>query len=108
MSNNTYYVIIDIESCYLNVGGANVLLNDILYILQTRKNLLYVLALIEKGFEVPFVLGKMTIRKYDYVVFDGKYIKEYNIFKLKEINKTFDSTYIDSTLSSNIRHGINT
>lgn len=58
MRNNTYSHIVGVRYYHLNVRGTTILLIDILYIPQIRRNLLFVTILIEKGFEVCIVLKR--------------------------------------------------
>lgn len=93
--NNTYSDIVGVRLYRVNVVGTIVLLNDVLYSLQVRRNLLFVYVLTRKWFGVHFILGKLTIGKHGLVMFEGKYVKEHRIFNCNEINKTYHYVYIN-------------
>ncbi|MFA1236665.1 hypothetical protein, partial [Klebsiella pneumoniae] len=49
--------------------------NDVMYVPAMRKNLVYVLALTSKGYDVHFVPEKVTVGKHRKTLFQGKYFK---------------------------------
>lgn len=51
---------------------------------------------------VWFIPGKVIIEKYKWIIFEGKFIKEYKMFKFNEINKFFSPTYINCALNMNV------
>ncbi|KAF3788080.1 Retrovirus-related Pol polyprotein from transposon TNT 1-94 [Nymphaea thermarum] len=60
MGNNSYCDVMGIGAYRQNVGGPSVVLNKVLYVPSMRRDLVSVLALTGKGFEVRFILGKNT------------------------------------------------
>lgn len=90
MKNNIYSDIKCVGLYHLNVGDTIVVLIDVLYIIQMMRNLIFILTLIGKGFEVCLIPGKIIIGKH-------------KIFKLNEMNNVSSFTYINCALNVDVK-----
>jgi hypothetical protein len=78
MRNNTYNDVLGEDRCKSSIGDSVIVLNNVLYMPTVRRNLISVLVLDEKGFEVKMKSGRVFIKKGDISVFgvkvDGMYL----------------------------------
>jgi hypothetical protein len=78
MGNNTYSDVFGVGRCKFSNGDSIIVLNNVLYVPSVRKNLISVLVLDEKGFEVKIKSDRVFISKGDISVsgvkVDGMYL----------------------------------
>ena len=78
MGNNTYSDVLREGRCKFSIGDSVIVLNNVLYVPSVRRNLISVLVLDEKGFEVKMKSGHVFISKSDISVssvkVDGMYL----------------------------------
>uniref|UniRef100_A0A2N9FQW6 CCHC-type domain-containing protein n=1 Tax=Fagus sylvatica TaxID=28930 RepID=A0A2N9FQW6_FAGSY len=65
MGNNTYSNVLGERRCKFSIGDSVIVLNNVLYVPSIRRNLIFVLVLDEKGFEVKMKSGRVFISKDD-------------------------------------------
>jgi hypothetical protein len=106
MGNNTYSDVLDEGKCKIFVKRSIVVLHNVLYVSNIRRNIIYVPVLDGKGYGIKFKFGKVYISKWNVSV---KGIKIENMYLLKVDNKVPISQYSyvskDSSFLWNLRLG---
>ena len=78
MRNNTYSDVLGEGRCKFSISDSVIVLNNVLYVFSVRRNLISVLVLDEKGFEIKMKSGRVFISKSDISVsgmkVDGMYL----------------------------------
>ncbi|GMP88605.1 hypothetical protein CsSME_00040528 [Camellia sinensis var. sinensis] len=63
MGNNSYSDVLGIGNCQFSIKGTSIVLHDVLYVPNIRRNLISVPVLTQKGFEVNFRFNTVLIKK---------------------------------------------
>ncbi|KAL4183475.1 hypothetical protein AMTRI_Chr11g155330 [Amborella trichopoda] len=92
MGNDTYYDVLDVDTFKLCLpGGTNLLLTDTLYAPNMKRNLISVPRLDDKGYEIRFRSGRVTIRKHSRALVYGTKVD--NLYRLNTNERSFFSGY---------------
>lgn len=81
MENNIYLDVKGIDSCRLDLDNT-VVLKDVFYVLDIRRNLIYVSVYLKKGLEVIFHNNRVSIRKDKKEFSMDKFVPKHNLFCL--------------------------
>ena len=103
MGNNTYSDVLGEGRCKFSIGDSVIVLNNVLYVSSVRRNLISVLVLDEKGFEIKMKSGRVFISKGDISVsgvkVDGMYLlkcdnNKDSIFDYLNVSNALNNTYL--------------
>ena len=107
MGNNTYSDVFGEGNCRLSINGIVVILSNVLYIPNVRRNLISVFVLDKKGYEIRLKFGRVTICKGNVklkgVRIDDMYALDNNIFNKDLV--CYYSIVLDSSYLWHLRLG---
>ncbi|KAL4187362.1 hypothetical protein AMTRI_Chr09g38660 [Amborella trichopoda] len=99
MGNDTYCDVLGVGTFKLCLpGGTNLLLTDILYAPNIRRNLISVPRLDDKGYKIRFKSGRVTIGKHSIVLMYGTKVD--NLYRLNINESSSFSGYFDASFDA--------